>query len=300
MSSRTTKSRFSGVTRPAHRVVERTSVMGLVERLYAAAPPLRRAVYRTWYHLTARFDRGNVARFANYGYAEVDPGAPALVLDSADEPDRLCIQLYHHVAAAVDLAGCDVLEIGSGRGGGADYIARYLKPRSTVGVDTNVRAIQASRRHYRVPGLRFGRGDSESLPFAAESFDAVVNVESSHCYGSVKRFLSEVRRVLRPEGVLLLADFRASSAVGRMREQFEAAGFVVERETSITPNVFRALELDNERKLDLIHKHVPTLFRAVFCQFAATSGTPTWEKFRLGRWEYLSYVLRKPRTPSSG
>ena len=61
--------------------------------------------------------------------------------------------------------------------------------------------------------------------------------------------------------------------------------------------MFRALELDNERKLDLIHKHVPTLFRAVFCQFAATSGTPTWEKFRLGRWEYLSFVLRKPGIP---
>ena len=139
------------------------------------------------------------------------------------------------MAAAVDLAGRDVLEIGSGRGGGADYIARYLRPRSTVGVDTNVRAIQASRRHYRVPGLRFGRGDSESLPFAAESFDAVVNVESSHCYGSVKRFLSEVRARPPAGGYLLLADFRANSAVGRMREQFEAAGFVVEARRASRP-----------------------------------------------------------------
>lgn len=34
-------------------------------------------------------------------------------------------------------------------------------------------------------------------------------------------------------------------------------------------------------------------FRAVFNQFAAAEGTPTWEAFRAGSWQYLSFVLRR-------
>ncbi len=294
MSIEAKKLRFRGVFSPAHHAVERTSVMGMAERLYAALPPLRRAVYRVWYHLMARFDRRSLVRFANYGYADTDPLAVSPCLEPTDEPDRLCIQLYHHVVETVDLAGRDVLEVGSGRGGGADYIARYFGPRVIVGVDTNARAVEACRRHYRVANLRFRRGDSEALPFAAATFDVVVNVESSHCYGSIRRFLSEVRRVLRPGGYLLLADFRPAGAVGRMRADFESAGFLVERETPITASVFRALELDNDRKLALIHLMVPSLLQSAFRQFAATSGTPTWERFRTGDWQYFSYVLRKP------
>ncbi|SVD50227.1 uncharacterized protein METZ01_LOCUS403081 [marine metagenome] len=35
-------------------------------------------------------------------------------------------QLYHYVAASVDLDGKKVLEVGSGRGGGANYVTRVL------------------------------------------------------------------------------------------------------------------------------------------------------------------------------
>lgn len=267
--------------------------MSLLERVYRVAPPLRRAVYRVWYRQMTRLDRHVESPFANYGYADLN-GLSPIPLAPRDEPDRLSIQLYHHVASAVPVAGLNLLEIGSGRGGGASYVARYLKPRLLVGVDLNLRAVECCQRRFREPNLRFRRGDSENLPFADASFDVVLNVESSHCYGSMKKFLSETSRVLRPGGCLLLADFRTSSDVGRLRQQFEQAGFIVEREERITPNVFRALELDNERKLALIRRRVPSPLRAVFRQFAATSGTPTWERFRRAHWEYLSYTLCKP------
>jgi SAM-dependent methyltransferase len=288
------KAGFRGMLKPAHRAAERLSVMGAVERVYRAAPFLRRAVYRLWYRQMTRLDRHAESPFANYGYAPLDDAAEPVRLEPADEPDRLSIQLYHRVAAAVELAGRDVLEVGAGRGGGASYVARYLKPRLMVGVDLNLRAIECSQRRFRVPNLRFRRGDAENLPLADASFDAVINVESSHCYGSMSKFLAEVRRVLRPGGRLLLADFRPRDEAARLSRQFEEAGFLVEREERLTANVFRALELDNERKLALIRRRVPELLQAVFRQFAATSGTPTWEKFRQAQWEYLSFVLRRP------
>ena len=35
-------------------------------------------------------------------------------------------------------------------------------------------------------------GDSENLPFEDNTFDAVLNIESSHCYASMDKFIKEV------------------------------------------------------------------------------------------------------------
>ncbi|MBN2537545.1 methyltransferase domain-containing protein [candidate division WOR-3 bacterium] len=275
-----------------HRVVEQTQVMHAVEALYRAFPMARRLAYRAWYYQLARYDRHGEVAFTNYGY-DWPEGEPAPELLPDDEAHRLGVQLYHHVATGAELAGRDVLEVGCGRGGGTSYIARYLKPRTTWGLDLDAGAIRFCRHAHRAPGLRFRRGSSERLPFAAGSFDAVVNVESSHCYGSMHSFLREVHRVLRPGGRFLIADFRNRERVGVLRGQFARAGFLVERELAITDRVFGALARDNERKLELIRRRVPAPFRAVFNQFAATEGTPTWEAFRTGSWQYLSFALRR-------
>jgi SAM-dependent methyltransferase len=231
----------------------------------------------------------------NYGYAE--SGVTILPLDQVDEPDRHWIQLYHHVAGAIDLAGLDVLEVGSGRGGGASFTKRYLKPARMTGMDLSPQAIALSRERYRVEGLDFRVGDAERLPFENGSLDAIVNVESSHCYPSFHRFLKEVDRVLRPGGYLLYADFRARENVPAWRKSLEDSGLSVLRETNITANVVSALELDNERKLALICRLVPRPLQASFLDFAAVKGSTLYEGFRSGEFSYRSFILR--RTPDS-
>jgi ubiquinone/menaquinone biosynthesis C-methylase UbiE len=54
--------------------------------------------------------------------------------------------------------------------------------------------------------MDFVHGDAQSLPFADESFDVVINIEASHGYPDFPRFLAEVARVLRPGGRFLYAD----------------------------------------------------------------------------------------------
>jgi hypothetical protein len=51
-------------------------------------------------------------------------------LQPGDEPNRPCIQLYHHVATQVALRGKNVLEVSCGHGGGAAYLGRALQPQS--------------------------------------------------------------------------------------------------------------------------------------------------------------------------
>jgi SAM-dependent methyltransferase len=249
---------------------------------------------RGWYQFLSFMDRRASMIFMNYGYAPTGDGEAAVGLRPEDEKDRYCIQLYHHVAAAADLRGKDVLEVGCGRGGGASYVARYLGPGAMTGLDFAANAVAFCRRTHRHENLTFARGDAEHLPFADATFDVVLNVESSHCYPDPGRFLREAARVLRPGGALLFADMRSRPSMDALRQQFQGAGLVVVEDEEITANVVRALELDNARKLGLIQVECPRVFRPLFRCFAGIEGTSSNNAFRDGDWVYWRFALTKP------
>ncbi len=257
------------------------------------SPALKRRLWQAWYHvLTHTFQTAEIT-FLNYGYAEEGSSGAELTLRPEDEPNRHCIQLYNRVAGAVDLQGREVLEVGSGRGGGCSYIARYLEPKSVCGVDYSRKAIAFCQRVHSVESLTFQPGDAEALTFERERFDAVINVESSHCYGSMERFLSEAARVLRPGGYLLWADLREREVAVRLRDQFRGAGFSTVEEEEITSNVLRALDLDHERKRDFIATKAPKFAAGPVGAFAGLKGSAIYEAMRSGRTIYLRCVLRK-------
>ena len=137
----------------------------------------------------------------------------------------------------------NVLEIGSGRGGGAMHVLKYLKPETIVGIDISKEAIRLCDSFYKAPGLSFMIGDSENLPFKNNTFDVVINVESSHCYGNIPQFLSEVQRVLNPNGFFLWADFRTRNEMDMVFNLFSNSGLALIREKNITKNKFGVTSL---------------------------------------------------------
>jgi ubiquinone/menaquinone biosynthesis C-methylase UbiE len=229
----------------------------------------------------------------NYGYAPLDDHSETVTLNEADEPNRYAIQLYYHVTGAVDLTNLDVLEIGSGRGGGASYVARYLKPKALTGLDFSDRAIQFCKRAHAVAGLSFIKGDAEALAFDAESFDAVINIESSHCYGSMETVLANVKRVLRHNGYFLYADFRKKNDVALLHSQMERSGMKILKREDITANVLRSLDLDDQRKLLLIRALFRHWLLKPFQEFAGVKGSKIYSGFQSGTMIYLHYVLQK-------
>jgi len=119
----------------------------------ARFPSVRRTLWRGFYGAVATyFRRAEYWTLMNYGYVDDDPAALP-ELGSADWPERYPIYLYHRVAARVDLRNRDVLEVGSGRGGGASYVKRYLGARHILGVDIATSAIAFCRRVHRVEGI---------------------------------------------------------------------------------------------------------------------------------------------------
>lgn len=253
----------------------------------------RRIVWRTCYEVLAKRVPTPDWTFMNYGYAPAVADVDTPPLRPSDERDRLCIELYLHAIDHFDLRDKDVLEVGSGRGGGASYISRYLQPRAMTGMDFSRAAVALCNRHHRASGLAFVCGDAQSMPFAASSFDAVVNIESSHCYESMDTFLAEVSRVLRPGGRFFFADLRSTDGVTTLQKQFHACGLTVEKQTDITTNVLTALRLDNARKLRLIDALIPRVVHLPFGAFAGIAGTRNYARLESGRMRYLSAQLTK-------
>jgi ubiquinone/menaquinone biosynthesis C-methylase UbiE len=235
--------------------------------------------------------------FLNYGYAALDPCEESIELQAEEECEQhYSLRLYHRVASAIDLRGKDVLDVGCGRGGGASFVMRHLGPRSVTGVDYVQEAVASCNSRYRLEGLSFTRGDAEDLPFSEDSFDVVLNVESSHCYPSVDRFFEEVVRVLRTQGYLLFADLRAREQMDRLRDQLTRSGLSIVAEESITRNVLRALELDSDRRLTQIRSRAPRWIHPSVANFAGVEGSPVFEALRTGRVDYVRFVAQKRGT----
>jgi len=251
----------------------------------------KRLLWRTWYQFLAARYRDPGWTFMNYGYRPPEGDEARLPLDAGDEEDRSFIQLYDAVARGAPVAGRDVLEVGCGRGGGAAYLARALEPRRVVAVDLSPRAIALCRRRFAHPRLWFEVGDAERLPFGEASFDVVLNVESSHCYGHFDVFLREVHRVLRPDGHFLYADFRPRGEVPSWRASLQAAGFTVAAERDLRPGVVAALDADETRKRGLITRIVDRPLVAIFGEFAALAGSELNAALRNGELEYRAFVL---------
>jgi len=265
--------------------------------IISSSPRLKRTVWRRWYDFLARGYTQSDWTFMNYGYAEGngDSLPRPVTLQPADEADRCSIQLYQRVVGNVDLTGRTVLEVGSGRGGGTSFVARYLQPKSVLGIDYSDNAVTLSQaRHKGIPNLDFRQGDAEALPCADATFDAVINVESSHCYGSMEQFLSEVYRVLKPGGYFLWADMRHPEQREMVLGQFKGSGLEIVEERNIAPNVVLALQRVQDTKRDTIRRYVPRFLRGYVEDFSGVPGTRVYESLSAGKVEYWRFALRKP------
>ncbi|HSI90351.1 MAG TPA: bifunctional demethylmenaquinone methyltransferase/2-methoxy-6-polyprenyl-1,4-benzoquinol methylase UbiE [Adhaeribacter sp.] len=108
-----------------------------------------------------------------------------------------------------------ILDIATGTG---DFALEALKlnPTKITGVDISEGMLEVGRQKISKKGLtdkiELKTGDSENLEFADNSFDAVMAAFGVRNFGNLPKGLSEMYRVLKPGGTILILEFSKPKA----------------------------------------------------------------------------------------
>ena len=112
------------------------------------------------------------------------------------------------ILEALDLQEDDwLLDVGCGTGWAVMQAAQMVPSGKACGIDLSPGMI--SRANDLADGfstVEFKVADAESIPYPEQSFDAILCTNSFHHYSTPVRALSEMRRVLKPGGRLIIRD----------------------------------------------------------------------------------------------
>jgi len=143
------------------------------------------------------------------------------------------LRVYQRYRFAADYCrGKDVLEVACGGGAGLGLLAEVARSVTAIDLDeTNL--AQAQTISERDEKIRVLHGDAQRLIFPDKSFDVVILYEAIYYLPNPDKFFAECRRVLRPEGRVLIGsankeweDFNPSLYSTRYFSSAELADFM--------------------------------------------------------------------------
>jgi 2-polyprenyl-3-methyl-5-hydroxy-6-metoxy-1,4-benzoquinol methylase len=110
-------------------------------------------------------------------------------------------------------AGADVADFGCGSGHAINVMAQAFPASRFTGIDFSDEAIAAGTREAAGLGLTNASFESHNLAELdkVEAFDVITVFDAIHDQAQPARVLENIYRALRPGGVLLMADIKASS-----------------------------------------------------------------------------------------
>lgn len=101
-----------------------------------------------------------------------------------------------------------ILDIGFGGGVGIELALADTRIARVAGIDPSQAMVRAAQTRYREPStgksVDIRRGAAEFLPWGDGAFDAVFSVNSLYYWTDMIKAFAEIKRVLRPGGVLVL------------------------------------------------------------------------------------------------
>lgn len=111
---------------------------------------------------------------------------------------------YHRYLFALQFcAGKDVIDIASGEGYGSCCLSQVAK--SVIAVDASVEAVHSASRNYQNDRVSFIVGKAQEIPVIDSSADVIVSFETLEHFEEHEAFAAEVKRLLRPSGILVIS-----------------------------------------------------------------------------------------------
>jgi SAM-dependent methyltransferase len=124
-------------------------------------------------------------------------------------PANFLLYLMHLKTYQFALPYCNggrVLDVGCGPGYGVCRIAPNC--REVIGIDTDADIIKYARENFTLDNTEFRvvrPAEEEPFPFENDSFDTVISFQVIEHVFDMNAYLSEIRRVLKPNGIFVCA-----------------------------------------------------------------------------------------------
>jgi GT2 family glycosyltransferase/SAM-dependent methyltransferase len=160
----------------------------------------------------------------------------------------IAIEHLHRYALARELVhGKDVLDIACGEGYGTRLLSETA--RSAVGIDVAEEVVLHARQRYVQPGLSFELGSCAKIPLEDCSVDVVVSFETIEHHGQHKEMVSEIKRVLRSDGMLIISspDKHEYSDVPGSENAFHVKELYLNEFSALLKVWFRHVEIYGQR-----------------------------------------------------
>ena len=163
--------------------------------------------------ITAHYSRGNLLQRLTAALRDdgVDPFRPDVaVLAPYDQFHGRGVEATQEMAESLTIAATDhVLDVGSGIGGPARYLARRFGCRVT-GIDLTPEFCEVARHLTRLLQLEdtvgFELGNALAMPFADATFDGAYSMNVSMNIADKAGLYREIHRVLKPGAWLMLSE----------------------------------------------------------------------------------------------
>lgn len=270
--------------------ISRTWQKWLNERRLALNKYFRRFFYNRIYY-GKWLTRG--LHFFNLGVAPIDP---EIVSWPPAAKEKHQAQVYYeaiksyfrHTAIASPRR---VLEVSTGLGGGLLMLSRCFPEARIFGLDYSQQSIQRSKK--TLGSSLLAVADAHYPPYRDGSFDLIVNVESLHALRT-QQFLSEARRILTHDGLLVIVDFRmvpTHHLAPWLQAQAAEAGMEVIEYVDMTRNALQSSREDAERR-ELLASRVPFFFRNLVNEMTAGEGSALRQQYESGAKTYYLCALR--------
>jgi ubiquinone/menaquinone biosynthesis C-methylase UbiE len=127
-------------------------------------------------------------------------GAEAIAAYMRELNRELYTHVVNHLLPAKNLS---LLELGFGEGIVPEMLDQRNKTLHYTGIDFSDEMVKmATAKH--IPGARFVRGDISHMPFSDQTFDVVFGINVLYFWETPEKELSEILRVLKTGGLLML------------------------------------------------------------------------------------------------
>lgn len=246
----------------ARDILDKMEQQGLDVRLFKAKPLTFIMEHPTYFKIKSyselpHYEDRELLRLRERAKAIYTEEAPEYSSEKAYSPASNLEERYRFSLPFLP-ADAAVLDIACGTGFGSSLIAQHCRLVTGGDIDEKLLAY-ASDKYKTLSNVTFQYTDAQNLPFEDNQFDAVLSMGTIEHMSDVNRYVSEMKRVLKPGGLFICSTPQSTPPYGRIPylpwhvQEFSAsefrnivgAFFQVEKIYGIVNGVFRDQEEGN-------------------------------------------------------